>query len=223
MGCPRRAGLRDRLGGRRSQFHPGVDDTAFARSLGIPAGARVLLSPRQWNANSNVASIIAAHAQLDSNVYLIVKSFPGRGGDALDEAERAIERSPAGERIRTVGDVDASMLPSMYASAEVVISTCGTDGTPVSVLEAMAAGRYVIALKDASLAEWVAEPGGRLVETPAPDAIARAVKAFLDDPEAAGRATEHSSAVIAARADRETEFRRMGEIYDRLVEQRAIR
>ena len=207
----------------RDQFHPGVDGTAFARSLGIPAGARVLLSPRQWNANSNIARIIAAHAQLPTSVYLIVKSFPGRGGDAVAEVERAIAQSPATERIRTVGDLDASMLPSMYAAAEVVISTCGTDGTPVSVLEAMAVGCYVIALNNASLAEWVSQPGGCLVDTPAPDAIARAVSAFLDDPSAAPRATEHNGAVIAARADRTTEFRRMDEIYDRLVARRAVR
>lgn len=207
----------------RGQFHPGVDGTAFARSLGIPAGARVLLSPRQWNANSNIASIVAAHAQLPASVYLIVKSFPRRGGDAVADVERAIAQSPARDRVRIVGELDASMLPSMYAAAEVVISTCGTDGTPVSVLEAMAAGRYVVALNNASLAEWVAEPGGHLVGTPAPEAIARAVMAFLDDPDASARAREHNGAMIAARADRATELGRMDGIYGRLLEERTRR
>ncbi len=207
----------------REQFHVGVDGGPFARALGIPETARVLLSPRQWNANSNVAEIVAAHGRLGDDVYLMLKSFPGRGGDAIDEVQRAVADSPARDRIRIVGELEPDELPGMYAAADVVISTCATDGTPVSVLEAMAVGRFIVALDNPSLAEWVSPPGGSLVDTPAPEAIASAVAAFLSDAEGAARARAHNGSVIAQRADRATEFGRMDGIYKQLLQERTAR
>ena len=207
----------------REQFHLDVDGAPFARALGIPHGARVLLSPRQWNANSHVAQIVAAHARLGEDVYLIIKSFPRRGGDAIDQVQRAVTDSPARDRIRIVGDLEPGELPGMYTAADVVISTCATDGTPVSVLEAMAVGRFIVALDNPSLAEWVSPPGGSLVDTPAPEAIAGAVAAFLSDRDGATRARAHNDAVISQRADRATEFGRMDGIYQRLLREWATR
>lgn len=207
----------------REQFHASVDGRSFARGLGIPDQARVLLSPRQWDANSHVAGIVAAHGQLDDDVYLILKSFPGRGSNAVNQVEHAIEASPARERIRIVGDLELGDLPAMYAAADVVISCCATDGTPVSVLEAMAVGRFIVALGIASLAEWVSGPGGSLVDRPEPDQIANAVTAFFADPDGAARARAHNTGVIAERADRATEFGRMERIYERLLGERTGR
>lgn len=207
----------------REQFHLGVDGGPFARALGIPDAARVLLSPRQWNANSHVAQIVAAHGRLGEDVYLILKSFPGRGGNAIDEVQRAVTASPARDRVRIVGDLEPGELPGMYAAADVVISTCATDGTPVSVLEAMAVGRFIVALDNPSLAEWVSQPGGSLVEAPAPEAIASAVTTFYSDRDGAARARDHNDAVISQRADRATEFGRMDGIYEQLHQERTAR
>ncbi|MGH3267145.1 MAG: glycosyltransferase family 4 protein, partial [Trebonia sp.] len=207
----------------REQFHADVDGRGFARALGIPDTARVLLSPRQWNANSHVAQIVAAHGRLGEDVYLMLKSFPGRGGDATDEVERAVTDSPARDRIRTVGDLEPGDLPAMYAAADVVISCCATDGTPVSVLEAMAVGRFIVALDNPSLAEWVSQPGGSLVEAPGPEAIAHAVAKFFSEADGAARARAHNVAVISQRADRATEFRRMDGIYEQLLQERTLR
>ena len=57
---------------------------------------------------------------------------------------------------------------------------CTTDGTPVSLLEAMAVGRPVVALRNASVEEWVSEPGGRLVGSLDPHELAAALAAALE-------------------------------------------
>lgn len=202
----------------RSTFHPQVPGGAELRArLGIPPAAPVLLSPRQWLPNSNIETAIAAHARLSDDVFLLLKRIPAFERDGGAAVERSIAASPAVDRIRVIGEVDAAELPALYAAADAVVSLCTTDGTPASVLEAMAVGRPVVALENPSLAEWVEEPGGRLVMELDPEPVAEAVRGFLADPEIRRRAAEHNVAVVAARADREAELGRMEEIYTGLA------
>ncbi len=201
----------------RDEFHPGVDSVAFRTRLDIPPGARVVLAPRQWVANSNITTIVEAHAELPPDVYLILKRLPDQEPDGGRTIQDAIGRSPARARVRIVGEISADELPLLYASADVIVSLGTTDGTPVSLLEAMAIGRPVVALANNSVAEWVEEPGGQLVRSLVPLDVARAITAYLSDPRAVQRAAAHNVSLIASRADRDVEFARMDEIYSSLV------
>lgn len=198
------------------EFHPGVDGDGFRGELGIPVDAPVVLSPRQWVPNSNVPAVVAAHARLPGAVHLILKRWPRFDGGSDPEVERAIEASPARERIHLVGEVAASELPALYAAADVVVSLAATDGTPVSLLEAMAVGRPVVAFANPSVSEWVTEPGGVLVPTLDADAVAHALQRFLDRTER-DAASAANVAVVAERADRATEMRRMSSVYEYLA------
>lgn len=200
----------------RREFHPGIDGTPLRERLDIPWDAPVLLSPRQWLPNSNIAAVIAAHERLPASVYLVLKrgSQPDDGADV----QTAIAASRAHGRIRVLGEITENQLPVMYASADVVVSLCTTDGTPASVLEAMALGKPVVALQNASLAEWVSDPGGRLVPGLDPEVIADAVLPLLFDRDVRARAAAHNLSVVAKRADRQVEFGRMARIYERLTE-----
>jgi glycosyltransferase involved in cell wall biosynthesis len=206
----------------RREFRLGVDGSAMRDGLGIPPDATVLLSPRQWYDNSNILAVVAAHQHLPEHVYLVLKrSESASEHGAAEGVERAIAASQARERIRVMGRIDAGELPALYAAADVVVSLCTTDGTPVSLLEAMALGRPVVALRTPSVAEWVTSPGGVLVESLDPDEIASAIVALVSDAGARDRAAAHNTAVIATRADRDVEFDRMASIYARLAKSRA--
>lgn len=204
----------------RSEFHPGVDGSALRATLHIPGDAPVVLSPRQWLANSNIPAIVEAHARMRDGVYLILKRIPSWEPDGGAGIEQVVDASPARDRIRVVEEMPASELPSLYAAADAVVSLCTTDGTPVSVLEAMALGRPVVALENASLAEWVSEPGGRLVPSLDPDVLARSLESVVLEQEAREQAAAHNVSVIAERADRDAELGRMEGIYERLVAER---
>ena len=202
----------------RRAFHPAVDGSALRRRLAIPAGSRVVLSPRQWLENSNIDAIVEAHARLGEDAYLVLKRLPRFETGHGTQIHAAIAASPARERIRVVGEIVPDELPALYAAADVVVSLCRTDGTPVSILEAMAIGRPIVALRNESVAEWVAPPGGHLVDDLAPATVADGLSSFLDDPRTRERAAEHNLALIAERADRAREMGRMEEVYARLVE-----
>jgi glycosyltransferase involved in cell wall biosynthesis len=201
----------------RQEFHPRIDGSSWRAKLGIPSDAKVVMSPRQWYANSNIPSVVAGHELLPEDFYLVLKRSPGFEPDGGRTVQDAIESSRARDRIRVVERLDASELPALYAMGDVAVSLCTTDGTPASVLEAMALGLPVVALENASLSEWVSDPGGRLIPGLDPHQIAQAVQSVVADAGTVARAAEHNVAIVAERADREAEFARMDEIYQRLV------
>ena len=207
----------------RREFHPDVDGRPLRARLDIPSEAPVVLSPRQWLGNSNIEAVVAAHARLAADVYLLLKRQPRFEGEGGRSVHTAIEASPARDRIRILEEIPAEELPTLYAAADAVVSLCVTDGTPVSVLEAMALGRPVVALDNPSIAEWVSDPGGRLVSSPDAEQVADAIKSFLAAPAARERAAAHNLAVVAQRADRATEMTRMAGIYEQLARADAIK
>jgi glycosyltransferase involved in cell wall biosynthesis len=202
------------------EFNPGVDGGPLRARLGIPPGASMVLSPRQWIPNSNIPALVAAHALLPDSVHLVLKRMPRFETDGGAPVEAAIAASPARERIHVIGELPAEEIPGLYAAADAVASLCETDGTPVSLLEAMALGRPIVALQNPSVAEWISEPGGRFVSGLDPNRLAAALNGFLADPAARQRAAAHNVGIVASRADRSAEMGRMGHIYGRLAGER---
>ena len=202
------------------QFHAGADGARWRKLLEIPASARVLFAPRQWLANSNIPVVVRAHEQLGDDVYLILKRLPAFESAYAAEVAALVGASRAAARIRVVGEVAEEELPGLYAAADCVVSLCSSDGTPMSVLEGMATGLPIVAYALPSLREWVTEPGGAIVDSLAPEAVAPAMAAFLAGGERARRAGEHNVRVIASRASREREMARAEEIYVRASERR---
>jgi L-malate glycosyltransferase len=200
----------------RSEFNPGVDGGPFRAQLGIRAAAPVILSPRQWLANSNIETLVIAHGRMSQEAFLVLKRIPRFERDGGRAILDTIAASPRAHLIRVVEEIGADQLPGMYAAADIVVSLCSTDGTPVSLLEAMAIGRPVLALRNASVAEWVSEPGGRLVDTLDVVGLARMLDELVQE-RGAESVSACNLAIVEERADRAVEMSRVAEMYERLT------
>lgn len=147
--------------------------------------------------------------------FLVVGDGPLRG-----ELERAAAGSGLGARLRFTGwegDVAA-----VYADLDVLVCCSDNEGTPVSVIEAMAAGTPVVATSVGGVPDVVREDEGRLVPRGDGAALAEAILDLLADPSAraaSGRRgrervlREHDAGVLVARIE---------DLYLRLLRARGI-
>ena len=86
-------------------------------------------------------------------------------------------------KVKFPGRVDSAILPSLYAMADVFVMPSLSEGHCVSILEAMSAGKPVIASNISANAESVENgKNGFLIPLRNPDAIASSIlQVFRDD------------------------------------------
>jgi hypothetical protein len=109
-------------------------------------------------------------------------------------------------------------LAALFRSAQVVVSPTTHDGTPNSLLEALACGCFPVAGDLDSIREWIT-PGknGLLVEAGDPQALANAILRGLNEPALRQQAAETNLEIIHGRAEYSTNMARAAEFYQKLT------
>ncbi|MFC1878949.1 glycosyltransferase family 4 protein [Chloroflexota bacterium] len=109
-------------------------------------------------------------------------------------------------------------MAELFRQSRVVVSPTSHDGTPNTLLEAMACGCLPVAGDIESLHEWIT-PGvnGLLVDPNDPKALAQAILAGLGDPILCQNAQTHNAQLIAERADYRVVMHRAEIFYQELV------
>jgi glycosyltransferase involved in cell wall biosynthesis len=103
-------------------------------------------------------------------------------------------------------------------ASDLYVSNSFSDGASLSLLEAMSCGLPVVVSDVPALLEWVTDGVNGLV-VPRGDsaALARAMVRLVEDDAARGRMGRENRAIAVQRADWAANFRRLEEIYRRLV------
>lgn len=188
-------------------------DEARSR-LELPASARIVVLAARLVPIKDVTTFIRAVALLRARVPAILALIVGDG----------VER-PALERLAASLDLESQVrflgfrpdVPLLFAAADVVALTSRNEGTPVALIEAMAAGRPTVATAVGGVPA-VVEDGvtGWLVRPGDPESVAAALQHVLEDASAAvragARATEAVRRFSAARLVDDIE-----RLYERLV------
>ena len=119
-------------------------------------------------------------------------------GELRDELHARAASLGLGDRIVWPGFV--SEMPALNAASDVVALCSDNEGTPVSLIEALAAGRPVVSTDVGGVATVVAhERTGLLVPPDDPDSLAGAITRLLDDPQLAQRLGDAGAADVHAR------------------------
>jgi glycosyltransferase involved in cell wall biosynthesis len=188
---------------------------------GIADGRVVVLSPRAWIPNSNIETLIRAFGRARQGrpeMLLVLKVFR-RGTPAEMQAKMAalIQSLGIGDSTLLIDEEPEEILPEMYAAADVTVSVCFSDGTPVSVLEAMASESAPIVSRLASLSEWIEDGrSGFLVPPEDFDLLARRMGQLGADASLRRGIGQNARLVIETKGDRivnlegvEQEYRRL--------------
>lgn len=130
-----------------------------------------------------VSVLLQAMKKLQSHIdATLLIAGSGNLRTALESEARDFQ---LGDRVRFLGPVDHDTLPALYCMSDVVVLPSlvthqQTEGTPVVLLEAMAAGRPVVGSNVGGIGDVIQDrQNGRLVSPGDPDALADAILSVL--------------------------------------------
>jgi glycosyltransferase involved in cell wall biosynthesis len=202
------------------RFHPARRPSGWRARLGVGASP-VVLSIRGVHPIYNLDILVAAIPSVRAEIPGVVFVLRDYNTDAAYKAklDAQISSLAPAEAIRWVGRIEPwEKTIDLYQMADLAISIPTTDGTPVSVLEAMACGVPVVATDLASLREWITNgENGALVPVRDPDALAQAIIQLLRDASLRDHYRHQSLEIIRMRADHHAEMKKMENFYLELL------
>jgi glycosyltransferase involved in cell wall biosynthesis len=117
--------------------------------------------------------------------------------------------------------LEQAQLWALMRRAQVFVSPSVHDGTPNSLLEAMACGCLPVAGNIESMREWITDGvNGLLVDASDERALADAMARGLNDAALQSRAARMNAALVAERADYTRTMGRVSEFYESLIAKR---
>lgn len=202
------------------QFAP-VDGTALRQQLGVRPDQPVLL----WI--SRMVYKKGVHVLLDA-LPQVVQQYPdvllvlGGDGDLRDEWQQHAERLGLARNVRFIGRVAHGEVNGWWNAGDVVVvpaihdQSGNVDGLPNMLLEAMSAGRPIVASAIAGIPQVITDGvHGLLVPEHDPAALATALLRLLDDRALAARL----GAAARQRVERELRWPYIAARFEAVLEQ----
>jgi glycosyltransferase involved in cell wall biosynthesis len=177
----REAGLRHRTcrADRTVVIHNGVDVDRPHRPPGPPPAPVTLLSVGRMREPKDFITLVRAIAALEPGTVRLRIAGDGPDKPALEAEIARLGLHPSVELLGTRDDVD-----ELLAAADLFVLSSDSEGLPMSVLEAMAAGLPVVATAVGGIPELVADrETGMLVPPRDTTALAEAIRKIAGDRE----------------------------------------
>lgn len=204
----------------------GIDLQRMQKGLQpLPGELEARIPPHEWMViNPRGVRAYTCTAAFFQSIPLVLQHHPHTvfvcpAMQGEQEAEKWKRRLNLDERVILLPPLPQAQLWGLFARSAVSVSVTTHDGTPNTLLEAMACGSFPVAGDLESLREWIT-PGvnGLLVEGHKADSIAAAVVQALSSPQLLQQAAEFNRRLIAERAEVQQMRLRLKEFYDRVVQ-----
>jgi glycosyltransferase involved in cell wall biosynthesis len=190
-------------------FHPPVDGSGLPEKMVInPRGVRSYI--RNDTFFKAIPQVLIHHPETRF-------VCPGMAGET--EAHKWIRKLDIADVVELTPQRSRKEMAELFRQAVVAVSPSVHDGTPNTLLEAMACGCLPIAGDLESLREWI-EPGvnGLLIDPSDPYALAKAMISALDQPDLRQKASAYNQVLITERAEYQSCMKKAVDFYQSLVE-----
>jgi glycosyltransferase involved in cell wall biosynthesis len=206
--------------------HPDQDDKCALRgSLGIPAGHRLIVSVGAIMPRKGSVHVIRAWSNILEEFPDTHLLFVGPRADVFnaklkgynEKISRLIDSSRAPGQVHFTGVVDD--VERYLRAADIFVLASDREGTPNSVLEAMASELPCIVTPFSGISSAIGVPDTHFRQVARePEAISRALRAYLKDPQLAMTQGKTGRRFVIENADRNKTLDQYAELYRELGE-----
>jgi glycosyltransferase involved in cell wall biosynthesis len=153
------------------------------------------------------AFVLAAHQRPDLRLFLL------GNGSLAPEIRRIL--MPVQEMVRFEGQVPQERLPAYYQAADLYLSASHSDGSSVSLMEALASGKPALVSDIPGNREWIGDgQAGWLFPDGDAEALAEGILRAAADSDALLRAGTQARALAEVRADWRVNFKQLLKAYN---------
>jgi hypothetical protein len=207
-------------GVRREVFRrgdPGALDVPALREIkGFrTSGGAVVVNPRGFRSyvrNDTFFKSIPLILAERRDTLFVCPSMQGE-----PRAERWLERLAIADSVRLLPKLSPSEMGKLFQIAQVMASPSVHDGTPNTLLEAMACGCLPVAGDLESIREWIRSgDNGLLIDPNSPASLAEGILHALSDSSMREQAASLNEAIISERADYSKVMQRAESLYRQL-------
>lgn len=210
-------------GVRGDIFHPRKGDEppgqiGLPGGGNIPPGSPVVVNPRGFRhyvRNDTFFRAIPRILHAVADVWFVCPSMAGESA-----ALRWCSSLGIAHRVLLLPPLSARGMAEIFRRAQVSISPSEHDGTPNTLLEAMACGCLPVLGDLESVREWVEHGNnGLLVDPASPSSVAAGTIQALQDPGLRARAAERNRSLIVERATYAAGMAKAERLYEQVIRQ----
>jgi len=203
-------------------FDPEIETHWIREQLNLGSGP-VVYSPRAFMPIYNQLSIVEAVPivlQIYPHCRFIFKRRPDYHSSEYEaQVRQRIEELGIAHAVRIVPPLLYEQLPALYALSDVIVSVPKSDGTPRSVLEAMACGAFPVVSDVTALHEWVNNgDNGIFVRSVQAQEIAEAILRALSSREILNTAKMENRKIVESRGSSEFWVTKLEALYRMVIQ-----
>ncbi|MFN3845670.1 MAG: glycosyltransferase [Paracoccaceae bacterium] len=161
--------------------HCGIEPWRFPEPAPLPQGGPHLVAIGRLSEQKGFTLLIDAVALIAQDLPDLRLTLVG-DGELRPQIEAALARHGLARRVVLTGWLDETGVRDALAASQALIVPSFAEGLPMVIMEAMAAGRPVIATAIAGIPELVTPDTGWLVPAGDADALAQAIRAMALTP-----------------------------------------
>ena len=139
-------------------------------------------------------------------------------GSMKEETLRYISDNNLDSKVNFMGRIPNAELPDYLNASDIYISTSLSDGSSLSLLEAMACGLGLIVSDVPAIKEWVSEKNGLTVPVKNSDEVCSSLNKYYSDRALIRKHGDINVIEARERADWDKNYLKLKEIYNRIAE-----
>ena len=197
-----------------------VEPSVLRHQLGLGAGELLLLSPARLAPDKGLSDLIEAVTMLPpgGRAYRVMIAGDGPIRARLEQLAR--DRGVA-KKVTFLGF--RQDIGDLLAACDIVVLPSLREGMSISLLEAMAAGKPIIATSIGSHRELASQAEmARLVPPASPRALAEAIEELAREPELTARLASAAQTLFATRYTEDRMLRSYRDLYHDLVKRKSF-